>query len=120
MGLFAVVGCAVVAMILLRGSGRRPHEVDARRWRFGALISVAIAALIVTSHGGASAAVVAPVGLGTAGQFAVLAHETVTNTGFTTLNGDLGLDPGTSITGFPPGLVVPPSVTHQTDALGDR
>lgn len=35
---------------------------------------------------------------------AVSASSTVTNSGFTVLTGDLSLDPGTAVTGFPPGV----------------
>jgi type VI secretion system secreted protein VgrG len=60
----------------------------------------------------------ASVDLGTAGNFAVLAGSTVTNTGSTVINGgSVGVSPGTAITGFPPGTVIPPNTQHSADAV---
>jgi hypothetical protein len=43
------------------------------------------------------------VNLGTATDFAVMAGSTITNTGYSVINGNIGLSPGSAVTGFPPG-----------------
>jgi uncharacterized repeat protein (TIGR01451 family) len=56
-----------------------------------------------------------PVTLNSAGNFIVLASSTVTNTGPTVVNGNVGLFPGTAVTGFPPGTLVGGAI-HAADA----
>ena len=56
--------------------------------------------------------------LGTADSFAVLGASAVTNTNATVLDGNLGIWPGTAISGFPPGIVN--GTTHTTDAVAQQ
>ena len=67
--------------------------------------------LISTPAGAATAPT-----LGTLGSYAVLAGSTVTNTGPTVIDGNLGVSPGSAVTGFPPGIVNAPGTIHTADA----
>lgn len=77
---------------------------------------VALGVVLAAIGTQSAAAQQAPVGLGTAGSFAVLAGATVTNTGPSTISGDLGVSPGSAVVGFPPGTVSN-GVIHAADAV---
>jgi hypothetical protein len=73
----------------------------------------AVAALFILLCASSASAAPARVGLGGATSFSVLAGSTVTNTGPTSMFGDLGLSPGSSVTGAPQVL----GQTHVDDAV---
>ena len=75
------------------------------------------AAVVLAPAGGALGAtsISGPVNLGTATPFGVLGASAVTNTGTTTITGDVGVNPQTSISGFPPGIVF--GAVHTNDAV---
>ena len=91
-------------------------QVRGGRWRLAAGITVTAAIGMLAAGPTAFAAGPAPVGLGTAAPFAVLAGTpAVTNTGPTTVTGDLGIHPAAAVTGFPPGTVS--GTIHAADAV---
>jgi len=97
------------------GSHRRgssPSPTSRRRsarpsWSKVALVSAPLLAAVLVGPAFTEAASAAQpsVQLGTAAPFAVLAGTTVTNTGSSVISGDLGVSPGSAVTGFPPGQV---------------
>jgi len=78
-------------------------------FRFPSILSIAFLAAFLP--GSARADI-----LGSAESFAILASSTVTNTGPSILSGNLGVWPGTAISGFPPGVVVNGTI-HSADAV---
>jgi hypothetical protein len=79
------------------------------------LVSGAVGLSVLSLLGpSAASAAEAPVGLGTVASYSVLGGQAVTNTGPSLLGADLGVSPGTAITGFPPGLAL--GAIHAADA----
>lgn len=73
------------------------------------LTSAVLAALPMPLEGG--------IVLGSAGDYSALAGSAVTNIGLSVLDGGhLGVSPGSAITGFPPGILLPPFEMHAADA----
>ena len=96
---------------------RAPRRRSGYAWlAAGPVAAAGIIAVLIASQ--SAVAATAPVGLGTAGSFAVLAGTTVTNTGPSIISGDLGVSPGTAVTGFPPGIVASGTI-HSADGVAD-
>jgi hypothetical protein len=91
---------------------RSPRKAGRRKFRVGLILLGSLSTLIFAS----SALGATSVGLGKAASFSVLGGSTITNTGSTTMFGDLGLAPGSSVTGAPVVL----GETHIDDAVANE
>ena len=87
------------------------NRFDLRRARLAGIALAMLAAFALPT-----AAQAAPVNLATVSPFVALAGTTVTNTGPSVLNGDLGVSPGTALTGFGFPAVVN-GATHANDGV---
>ncbi|MFI7642185.1 DUF4082 domain-containing protein [Nonomuraea sp. NPDC049400] len=99
--------------------GKSPH-----RRRFRSLLAVLLATVLATGTVVvtplATRAATGPVNLGDAEPFAVLAGSAVTNSGQTAITGDLGVSPGTTVSGFPPGTVSGTIHTNDSTAIAAK
>jgi hypothetical protein len=91
---------------------RSPWKTGHRMFRVGLILLGSLSTLIFAS----SALGATSVGLGKAASFSVLGGSTITNTGQTTMFGDLGLAPGSSVTGAPVVL----GAEHVDDAVANE
>ena len=79
-------------------------------------IGVALALILLPATAASADVIIdGPVNLGNADSYGVLGWSTVTNTGVTNISGDVGVYSGSSLTGFPPGVIVN-GTQHVTDA----
>jgi hypothetical protein len=85
-------------------------------YQFAACAAALIVFGLLATFRSAAAAVIP---LGAAENVTILGGSTVTNTGPTTVTGNVALSPGVSITGFPPGMIVDGSI-HINDALATQ
>jgi hypothetical protein len=107
----AISSKMVLATTILSPAPSTAPESGTEMYRkFSTLLAIALCAILYCAS-----PVSAQPSLGSAQSFGVLGASTVTNTGATTVTLDVGVSPGTAITGFPPGVVVGGAI-HGGDA----
>lgn len=75
--------------------------------------------LTVGLAGSPAHAAEAPVGLGTVASFAVIGGQSVSNTGTTTVTGDIGVGPGAAVTSVSP-FVQTGGIQHVANAVANQ
>jgi hypothetical protein len=121
----ATLGVTIVvmsALAVLVGRKRAVGFFTPRRRVAGAIVFAVAAVVAVPLAIGskANAAIVPTVSLATAANYSVLGGSTVTNTGPSVLDQSLGVWPGSSVTGFPPGLVTAPGTIEVATAAAQQ
>jgi hypothetical protein len=107
-----LLGSVLVAACATHKSDERQGVVDAPSNQIDSRLATADSSMLTDARPPGD------VDLGTAGTYAILAGAEITNTGFTVITGDVGISPGSAITGFPPGVVN--GAVHSADAIAAK
>src|SRR6202795_838601 len=97
----------------LHQTARRTHT---RKSDAACAVTLIVSVLVATFLSPVTAQTIS---LGEAQNFSILGGSTVTNTGATSIVGNIGVSPGSAITGFPPGVVSNGAI-HSNDALASQ
>ena len=99
MTILRIASLAVLGTILIASASGAEHQV------FAGVIQVGGTPKGLQQHTVNTSYYESGVPLGSTSTFAILAASTVTNTGASVVTGDIGVSPGTTVTGFPPGVL---------------
>ena len=93
------------------------RQVLAKRFNITSVLLIVALMILASLPTGSAHSPEAPINLGTAGNFAILSKSGISNTGVTSIVGDIGVSPidSTAITGF--GLTLNSSTQYATSAL---
>lgn len=94
-----------------------PMSTISRNSALGGAVLAAVILFAGAQSADAATTIDGPIGLGTAASYGALGASELTNTGPTVVTGDIGVSPGSSVTGFtglPDGSFT--GSLHQTDA----
>ena len=118
LAVFAAAAPLIVILLAVQCSSITVMDGPAGDGAMIADFGVGDAAVITDSRAGddLSPVVGKPAVLGSAQSFSVLAGQTVTSTGGSSVTGNLGVSPGIAITGFPPGTVTQGTI-HAGDTI---
>jgi hypothetical protein len=104
-GYFTTPSDTLLGPVTYVAAGSLPMTPPAAGYEYVGILQIAGADQTAANAAGGGALAPGAANLGAASGYALLAASTITNVGASVITGNLGLYPGTSVTGFPPGII---------------